>query len=692
MLFITRGLSAMQKINAQSQLEKILSSDFMKKFLWLRQNFAYCLGISTLVWFVGLGYYIDNFIGWSSILTLKPSDFSLLLIGTFLPILLLWFILAYIERSSSIDANAKLFSAYINALIYPDSNTSRDIKALANILKNQTELLQKENKNVVEQSAKVKIDLDAKVADLAKILKLLDEYSGKTLLELNDGVKILADKCSYITDKTTNSVNNMSECSADIQQNADLFLSKINPLLDEISAVSSNIKNNISGNKDNLLQIKSDLTECATISQHHIDNMLARSSDNMKHIQQAFYKTAEECDVLYKKMDSSISSIEGRVDEQKRLVGKQSQVLDHNSELLNNKLMKYGKAVSAEIDKLVKNSIELDKTTKKQINSLKSVNKETTNAIQNIGGIFDEKRADIEKRCEYAVTSIQNVIIAMNKEIEKLTAFTNMAQAKNFDLQNISETIVDKVGDMSNKLALKTEDLKGKAVEVIDRFNEAHDIICSSADRINTSSGLIVNNGKEGVKLMEEQNFYVNNTISNLDLIKDKLDKLRDDIKKSSEEVTSTLENYEHQIEKVKQAKDTQFGIDAPKQEFDRNQILGTIAGINKILQKQDINCDKFFVGIDVFDLWDKYLAGDNGAFLNVLANKITKRQTLSIRKSFDDNAEFHNRVINYLFLMDMLIKELLSTNNRNELLNFTVRNSLDKVYFILVKALNSAE
>lgn len=170
-------------------------------------------------------------------------------------------------------------------------------------------------------------------------------------------------------------------------------------------------------------------------------------------------------------------------------------------------MSKYGKIISQEIDKLVKNSVELEKITKKQISTLKNVNMETGKAIHGIGDVFDEKRSELERRCEYAVNSMQNVIIAINKETDKLISFTNLTQAKNYDLQNITETIVDKIGDISGKLALKTDALKDKAVEVIDKFTEASELITRSTDKINMSSNLVVTNGKQGVKLLEEQNF-----------------------------------------------------------------------------------------------------------------------------------------------------------------------------------------
>ena len=678
----------------------------LEKFLWLRKNFIYCLALTALLWIVGISYYIDHFIGWNSIFAIEPADFGFFVLSVTVPLLLLWFILAYIERSSSLDANAELFQNYIENLLYPDETASKQARALAATLQEQTHLLQKENKTVIEQSAKIKTDLDARLAELSNILQLLDSYSAKTLTDLNDGVKTLADKCSYITDKTTNAVYNIRESSAEMAENASLFLSRINPLLDEISALSSNVKNNIADNKINLTEVKNQLEQSAEISQAHIDNMLVKAAENTLKIEQSFYKTSEEYDALYKRMDTSISSLEGRVEEQKRLISTQTKVLDHNSELLDNKLSKYGKIISQEIDKLVKNSVELEKITKKQISTLKNVNMETGKAIHGIGDVFDEKRSELERRCEYAVSSMQNVIIAINKETDKLISFTNLTQAKNYDLQNITETIVDKIGDISGKLALKTDALKDKAVEVIDKFTEASELITRSTDKINMSSTLVVTNGKQGVKLLEEQNFYINNAMTNMDLVKEKLDKLRQDIKKSAEEVTATLANYEKQIGQfnepgqfngsISSGKSKTFTSEAEQQtsDIDREKLIYTAKEIGKFLQTLGLRADKLYAGADIFDLWDDYLNGNNLAFTNYLTTKMTKKQIASVRKAFDDNTDFHNLVIKYLFLMDTFIKEMAAPaeESRDELINLSVNASLDRMYFILIKALNSAE
>ena len=362
--------------------------------------------------------------------------------------------------------------------------------------------------------------------------------------------------------------------------------------------------------------------------------------------------------------------------------------------MIGNKLSKYGKTVSAELDKLVKNSVELEKMTKKQISVLKAVNSEASLSINHISSTFDDKKAEIERRCEHAVNSVQNVIVAVNKETDKLVSFANLTQLKNNDLQKISEAVVDKIGDISAKLVLKTDTLKDKAVEVIDKFTQASELISSNTEKLNTSSNLIVDNSKQGVKLLEEQNFFLTNAINNIDTINEKLNKLRLDISRTSTDFTQTITAYEKQIDLVSQLTKPNEKIEPAEPEIDREKLVTLTNGINRVLYNSGVNSEKLYAKQDIFALWDSYLNGQQSAFVDVLSHSLSHKSTLAIRKAFDDNAEFHNQVIRYLFLVDLIIKEMLNSSGtqRDELVNLSVNLSLDKVYFVLVKALNSAE
>lgn len=684
----------MVSVNKKNDAENTQNEQMIKRFLWLQKNFLYCFVLTAIIWVVGLCYYIENFIGWSSIMALPPHDFGVFVFYTILPLVFMWFVLAYIDRSAAISASSKLLQVYIDSLLYPNDDATKNAKAISNVLRNQIDELQKTGKSVSDQTLIVEKELNQRVEELAGILQVLDTYSAKTINELNDGVKLLSDKCGYITEKTVNTISHMKHCSDDISANSESFVSKLNPMLDEITAISSNIKNNISDNKISLNEMKGQLEACVEISKRHIDELLSRTAENTQRISKSFYKTAEECDELYKRLDMGISGVEGRVDEQKRLIEAQTKVLDHNSELLSNKLSKYGQTITAEIDKLVKNSIELEGLAQKQIQTLKAVNSETGKAIQGIGYTFDEKRAEIERKSEYAINSMQNVIVAINKETEKLMNFTNITQAKNADLQNIAETIVDKVGDISSKLALKTDALKDKAVEVIEKFTQASEIINLNTDRISNSSNVLMSNSKQSLSIWEEQKNYIDNALVNIDTIAEKLASLQNGVKDTSKELENILSGYEKQIDKYQALEDRTRTFEPSKPQIDKNSLIKLSKAINKTFEAQNIHVEQFFAGYDAFDLWEDFLRGKNGAFVDVLNKTLPKKLLMVIRKSFDDNTEFHNIVVKYLFAMETLIKELGNPTvmTRDEIINLAVNNSLDKVYFTLIKALNSAE
>ncbi len=684
----------MANFNREKTTDDLNTSAYFKKFLWIEKNFLYCMGLVLVIWLVGIGYYVNNFVGWSFVKTMNPKDFCVLFIVSLFPLFMGWFIIAYIARTAGLNANARLFQKYIDSLLYPDDSASKNARNIASVLQEQIKSLQNENKKVIEQSLNVRKDLDLRVSELASILQLLDTYSAKTLIELNDGVKNLSDKCGYITDKATNTVIHLKECSSDISENSERFISKINPVLDEISAISSNIKNNIVENKVGLAEIKGQLENCAIISQKHIDELLAKTNENTQRIGKSFYKTAEECEALYRRLDMGISGVEGKVEEQKRLIESQSKVLEHNSELLNNKLSKYGQTVTAEIDKLVKNSIELENLTKRQIQTLKAVNNETGKAIQGIGYTFDEKRAEIERRSEYAINSMQNVILAINKETEKLVNFTNLTQAKNADLQNIAETIVDRVGDISGKLALKTDALKDKAVEVIDKFTQASDIIAQSTEKINNSSHIMINNSKHSLSLWEEQKGYIDNAINNIDIVSEKLSNLKNGVRDTTIEIDNILSGYAQQIKTYSEKSDEVIKVEQQERQIDKASLVKMSSIINKTLAEKNILIDSYFAGIDMFDLWDEYLSGNINIFSEKIKHSLLRKNLMTIMKIFENNTEFHSTVMKFLPAMDGVIKEINFPKQmtRNEILNFTVSSSLDKIYFTLIKALNSAE
>jgi uncharacterized protein YukE len=211
---------------------------------------------------------------------------------------------------------------------------------------------------------------------------------------------------------------------------------------------------------------------------------------------------------------------------------------------------------------------------------------------------------------------------------------------------------------------------------------------------MNTSSGMLVSNSQQGLKLMEEQNFYITNTLNSIDMAREKLDKLNADVKDISTDIAETLSDFSAQMENVEQVHKTTGKINPTEPVLNQELLIKTSQSINKILKTIGINIEKIYEKQDMFDLWQEFIAGKQEAFTLPLKKMLTHKCVKDLRKTFDDNITFHNQTINFLFLMDLLVKDVLNPHKENtdELINFSVNASLEKIYFILVKSLNSAD
>jgi hypothetical protein len=144
----------------------------------------------------------------------------------------------------------------------------------------------------------------------------------------------------------------------------------------------------------------------------------------------------------------------------------------------------------------------------------------------------------------------------------------------------------------------------------------------------------------------------------------------------------------------VEQVHKTTGKINPTEPVLNQELLIKTSQSINKILKTIGINIEKIYEKQDMFDLWQEFIAGKQEAFTLPLKKMLTHKSVKDLRKTFDDNITFHNQTINFLFLMDLLVKDVLNPHKENtdELINFSVNASLEKIYFILVKSLNSAD
>ena len=486
---------------------------------WLANNLHKVMTGVSVLWFLLVGIYITKFYGWSNMFLLTPSEFGGFLAGTTLPLAVIWMVIAYIDRGSGFKTEAKLLRTYMNQLVYPEDGAATTAKAMADAIREQVSELQEVTRLATEKTNEIKSELSAKVDDFAKLMQVLNDYSNKTINELNLGVNALIENCNFVTSQT----KNMTE---DFLNSADKIKTKVGDLTVGITPMLQDVRN--------MAIMLNDLI-----------------NDNQKKIVSA-NEHFEDYTNLFSHLNENIMQIERSIKTQREAVIEQAEILDKNSKYLDGKLGEYGKLIGMEVEAMVNSSATMDNNIQKHIQELKT----TAGAISEI---FDEVHQEINKKSnllmESSKANAKNIIESskvLDDEIYKLQNFADTANKKNIELREIAEKTASQLGNIGLQIAGNADILKTKAIESIDAFNQVSGSLKLNTGAMLEVSGQIATNAQRSDAYIVKQTGNMEKYAKNIKDSELALLHINEVLKTSTENLNSALVAYEKTIKSLK--------------------------------------------------------------------------------------------------------------------------------------------
>jgi len=177
---------------------------------WLGNNMHRLMIWISVVWFTIILVYITQFFGWSNLFLMMPDEFGVFLAGVSLPLPLIWLVISFIDRERSFKQEAKFLRAYMNQLVYPEEGSAETAKAMADAIRSQVSELQEVTQLAMKQTETIKKELGGRVDDFANLVQVLDNYSTKSIVELNSGVKTLTSSFDGVTDRAFQTTKDLS--------------------------------------------------------------------------------------------------------------------------------------------------------------------------------------------------------------------------------------------------------------------------------------------------------------------------------------------------------------------------------------------------------------------------------------------------------------------------------------------------
>ena len=671
---------------------------------WFANGLHRFIIVFSVMWFGIVAVYITKFFGWDNLFSMVPNEFSGFMAGITLPLAIVWVIMAYIDRGSSFKNETRMLRDSLNQVIFPDSNGSEATKMIADAIKAQVADLKDATRDVCAQSDVIKRDLTERVAELRDLAEALDRYSSQTMVELNEEVGKLVENFNTIADKASSSTADFRVNTLQMREDSEKLVSIVTPMVNEMVTAAERVKEVVNVNNENIAKAQEQLNQYSDSSQASIARMIETWEEKGENLQKTFLRTSENCEELFRRLDSGISHIENSIKEQKQVVETQSGLIDKNSAFLDNKLGEYGRLISLEVEAMVERSGTLEQNIQNQIRSMRETTEQISAAFGQLGDNVVEKRKFLENEGIQIVNNINKIVTSFGEEANRLQEFYGTTQSKNNEFGQVVASVTQNLNTAEENMNKNIEAFGQRALGILDKFSEINNQVSSNISRLTESANQMSEQSKTASEMLAQQDSSVNNAMSNLKQIATGIMAANKKLAQVGADVGDTLHKYENKMSAFGKTVDehlaylrdgyekTEKQVDAFNQKF-KSATLDTFmrdsSDIINELEALSIDINAVFnkAGKDD-ELWKKYYEGDHGAFVRYLSKNMTKKQVASVKDDYESNQSFRVLVDKYLSDFEALVTSARQNERAGTLLALISGSDIGKVYYILARAL----
>lgn len=552
---------------------------------WLNNNLHKLMVSVSVIWFAIVLIYITQFFGWSNLFLMMPDEFGGFLAGVTLPLAIIWVVMAYIDRGTSFNREAKFLRAYMNQLVYPEDGAPQTAKAMADAIRSQVIELQQVSKLAHEQTSQIKDAIKENVDDFAKLVNKLDNYSSKTIVELSDGVKFLTANFENILQKAQVSSQNLSqmnrefiEGSSGVEASLVSLINNLHPKLQEVkdTVIALNEMQDVFSNQTaSLKQIASmaiancDMAKNSVSKEvNDLDDVLQNHSQRLALVFEEAQKDVKDkteelsklalsnIGLINNNIKNNMNTVDAVVDTQVEkidaIISKYGQdisafakVLDDRTNILNEKLLQYGKVLNQELDRLMVRSSNLEETIAIQVANLDSVSDKAVTSMSSVEKALADKVISIDEKIAAANDGILSYCDVLSEKTDnfekiskdganKIVELTDVLNNRYDDLQNRVAEGLGQLSQIDKELSRSTENLMVQTSQSVENLNQVAQLMQKQTSGLAEASSVVVTQSQISETSLAQQQKYIMDTASRVEDIKAELRRQIDELAKAS--------------------------------------------------------------------------------------------------------------------------------------------------------------
>ena len=646
----------------------------------------------SAAWFAFILFYLNFYFGWDNLKALLPEEFIRFLASTVIVLILILLLIPLVYKAYISANQTAALEKGLSKILYAE-NENALAKIINLSLQKQIKQLTDMASAISQQNDLLKKELETKAQDFEKISEVLEKCFAQNMLKLNENTQnMLAEyKIAAETAET------FALKAEELKTGAVALTSELNPLINETVATADHLKAVMIESQDYIAQHSSDMEAVAQNNKKNLEQMSENLNSQTAKIEKIFLQTADSCEQIYKRLDTGISHIENSIRTHKQLAAEQSKLLESNSTYLDNKLGEYGKLISMEVEAMVERSSTLDLNIEKQLSDLRE-------AGEKIAHILDGANNSLEQKSAQASTNIEKIISELENELSKLNEFITKTENKNDEIRETAEKITGKIGDISLDLGLKVDDLKLRAVEAIDKFNEVSAVVQRNTLQLSESANVIVTKGKEGSESLEKQHTSIVSALSKFNDIKNQIAEIEQNIVQTNANASNSFEQYQTQVKGLGALINEQIGdldnhkirserhLKELKQQYNSFSVANFMNESKALVSKLEnlsVDINRFFNTDEEDDLWKKFYNGDRSVFVRNIVKNLNRKQIIKIRDEYEKNTDFRVLADNYINDFETLLTAAGNAEKADAILAMISGSDIGKVYYVIARAID---
>ncbi|MBR1904233.1 MAG: methyl-accepting chemotaxis protein [Alphaproteobacteria bacterium] len=658
----------------------------------------------SVAWFAVVAVYITQFFGWSNLFSMVPNEFGAFLGSITLPLAIIWVIMAYIDRGNNFRHETELLQNSINQVFFPDSNGDAVTKMIADAIKSQVIDLKEATRDVFAQSDVIRRDLVERVDDMRQLSEAITSYATQALPSLAEQIQQLTANFQEVAETASTTTSDFRVNTIKMREDSENMVNLLTPMVNQMVTAAEHVKEVVNVNNDNIARAQEQLQQYSETSKASISQIIDAWAEKGENLERTFLRTAENCQEMFQKLDSSISHIENSIAEQKKVVDTQSAMLDKNSAYLDNKLGEYGKLISLEVEAMVKRSGTLEQNVQAQLKTIRSTADEITDLFNGVGNDIVAKRKQLENETTEVMRNINGTVRALDEELKRLREYYENTHTKNGELSKVFATVADSLRQIESGMAQSLGNFSTKTNAILDQFDSVNKNIGGNIDKMAENANLFTEQSRKNADLLMAQDDYMGKALGNLKQMSGRILSINDTLSETGSKIGETLALYETKMGGFSRTvnrhlEDLSANYDKAKKQIDLLDQKYKTSSIDTFMKSSaDILAELEAISIDINgifnktdtdeDLWKQYYAGDHGVFVRNLAKNMTKKEIISIREDYESKPDFRVVVDKYLDDFNSLISAARKNNRAGTLLALISGSDIGKVYYVLARAL----